>query len=340
VISAVAATEKETMTVSFVKEKMQKIMATLDSSGDGKISKEEFGMILQNDEAVACLQDVDVDVEGLVDLADFIFNDDVTGEEKEPDFSDFMEIILGIRGSNSATVKDIMDLRKFVYKQNCLTTEKLVKLDETIIASGNGIAAGNGIASTMVKVELDAAPTMPASHDPAQVRDWMEHFEDSLNAGLLELQKLSFCLSSEIPSANTTATTLPGNVNDGPESPKLQDGLCVPPEGHQTATQSQVAVRSIPHRAMETHRAMEQSEDLLLREQVKKLAETVAVGLGDVKKVRESMTFKPSAVPFLMLTPRTLDFTSTIVVPGWQGSLSSRSSLSSGQDIAPRTARC
>merc|ERR1719276_54979 len=76
VVSAVAATEKEEMLVTYVNEKLQKVVSLLDADGDNTISKREFMQILDNIDAVRCLQDVGVDVIGLVDFADFIFEDD------------------------------------------------------------------------------------------------------------------------------------------------------------------------------------------------------------------------------------------------------------------------
>ena len=52
---------------------------------------------------------VGVDVIGLVDFTDYIFK----GDQKLT-FPDFMEVILQLRGTNNATVKDLVDLRKVV----------------------------------------------------------------------------------------------------------------------------------------------------------------------------------------------------------------------------------
>merc|ERR1740127_5394 len=107
VVSAVAATEQEEMLVNYVNEKISRVMALLDSDGGGSISKKEFLEILDNVEAVRCLSDVGVDVFALIDLADYIFEDDDTEntEEIELDFARFMEVVLQLRGSNQATVK-------------------------------------------------------------------------------------------------------------------------------------------------------------------------------------------------------------------------------------------
>jgi len=118
VVNAVAAAEREELTVTYVRSKLQETLRQggLDTDGDGMISKEEFAQILDNAHAARTLADVGVDVFNLVDLQDFIFeDDDEHGEkcEKQLTFGEFMEVVLQLRGSNQATVKDIVDLRKF-----------------------------------------------------------------------------------------------------------------------------------------------------------------------------------------------------------------------------------
>eukprot|EP00927_Polykrikos_kofoidii_P087140 TRINITY_DN9967_c0_g1_i1.p1 TRINITY_DN9967_c0_g1~~TRINITY_DN9967_c0_g1_i1.p1 ORF type:complete len:697 (+),score=138.36 TRINITY_DN9967_c0_g1_i1:45-2135(+) len=120
VVTAVAITEKEEMLVTYVRTKLEKVMAIIDEDGGGTISRDEFMLILDNLEAMEALQDVGVDVVGLVDFADFIFADDSLADgddspEVELTLPEFMNVILQLRGSNNATVKDIVDLRKFVH---------------------------------------------------------------------------------------------------------------------------------------------------------------------------------------------------------------------------------
>mmetsp|Transcript_35355 Transcript_35355/g.77097 ORF Transcript_35355/g.77097 Transcript_35355/m.77097 type:complete len:726 (-) Transcript_35355:80-2257(-) len=127
VVSAVAATEKEEMLLSFVKGKMQDVVKRIDQDGDMQISKVEFSKIMEDPEAVTALLEVGVDPEGLVDFTEFIFEGD--GEEDNPngdgdsqveislDFGQFMEVVMQFRGSNTATLKDIVDLRKWCHKE-------------------------------------------------------------------------------------------------------------------------------------------------------------------------------------------------------------------------------
>eukprot|EP00929_Paragymnodinium_shiwhaense_P052961 TRINITY_DN2651_c0_g4_i1.p1 TRINITY_DN2651_c0_g4~~TRINITY_DN2651_c0_g4_i1.p1 ORF type:complete len:636 (+),score=147.39 TRINITY_DN2651_c0_g4_i1:141-2048(+) len=119
VVSAVALVEKEEMLVNYVRAKLEKVMAIIDEDGGGTISREEFGLILENIDAMEALIDVGVDVVGLVDFADFIFGDDGMEDSNRPQveltLSEFLEVILQLRGSNNASVKDMVDLRKFVH---------------------------------------------------------------------------------------------------------------------------------------------------------------------------------------------------------------------------------
>eukprot|EP00747_Dinoflagellata_sp_TGD_P073602 gnl/TRDRNA2_/TRDRNA2_157973_c6_seq1.p1 gnl/TRDRNA2_/TRDRNA2_157973_c6~~gnl/TRDRNA2_/TRDRNA2_157973_c6_seq1.p1 ORF type:complete len:165 (+),score=42.82 gnl/TRDRNA2_/TRDRNA2_157973_c6_seq1:2-496(+) len=112
VISAVAAEEREAMLTSTVIEKMGNILNTLDSDDSGKISLKEFQEILNIPEALAALEQVGVDPVGIVDFAEVFFFQD--GKQVDIEFGRFMEMVLDLRGSNVATVKDLMTNTKKV----------------------------------------------------------------------------------------------------------------------------------------------------------------------------------------------------------------------------------
>lgn len=124
VVSAVASTEKEALEVAFVKAKLQQVLLTSfpDKAGQEahelSITKAEYEMILENQAAARLLQEVGVDVVGLVDLTDLFFEDQEDSDSEENvktlSFGDLMESVLELRGTNGATVKDVMNLRKFV----------------------------------------------------------------------------------------------------------------------------------------------------------------------------------------------------------------------------------
>jgi len=120
VMQAVATVEKEEMLVAFVRTNLMRILEgqvrdadgelrRFDEEGDGHIVKEEFERLLNVPSAMNCFRQMDVDVRGLWELAEFIF----AGDQCVP-FQDIMELVLQLRGGNMATVKDIVDLRHFM----------------------------------------------------------------------------------------------------------------------------------------------------------------------------------------------------------------------------------
>jgi hypothetical protein len=144
VVSVVASCEKETLEVNYVKNRLRGMMEhkddhmdnqdTSDSSGRKTrrmsfvesldlgleeethmgdkgfyITKEGFSQMLGKKAAVEALQNVGVDVVGLVECTDYIFKDSL-----RLSFHDFMEVVLQLRGNNTVKVKDLVDLRKFV----------------------------------------------------------------------------------------------------------------------------------------------------------------------------------------------------------------------------------
>jgi len=74
-------------------------------------------LILEKPAALRALQEAGVDPAGIVDFADLFFYED--GKPIELPFDRFMELILDLRGSNSATVKDIMTLWKQINPKLC-----------------------------------------------------------------------------------------------------------------------------------------------------------------------------------------------------------------------------
>eukprot|EP00401_Gymnodinium_catenatum_P027053 CAMPEP_0117558294 /NCGR_PEP_ID=MMETSP0784-20121206/52759_1 /TAXON_ID=39447 /ORGANISM="" /LENGTH=467 /DNA_ID=CAMNT_0005355613 /DNA_START=78 /DNA_END=1478 /DNA_ORIENTATION=- len=123
-VSNVATVETEERSISLVKEKLQTLMKDFeaDQDQDNMISKQEFVLLLSRREAFEALEEVGIDVVGLVDVVDFIFEGEMgedTSEvcEKSLSFEDFMDVLLEFRGTNTATVKNLVDLRRFVQKR-------------------------------------------------------------------------------------------------------------------------------------------------------------------------------------------------------------------------------
>eukprot|EP00927_Polykrikos_kofoidii_P025042 TRINITY_DN22583_c0_g1_i2.p1 TRINITY_DN22583_c0_g1~~TRINITY_DN22583_c0_g1_i2.p1 ORF type:complete len:804 (+),score=113.45 TRINITY_DN22583_c0_g1_i2:93-2504(+) len=117
VVSAVASTEREGIMLGTIRDGIMPIIADGQTDDDAMmISRAEFDKIIGDPQAVQLLDQVGVDVYSIAELADFIFKGegDKGGPHQLP-VADFVDLIVSLRGGNSATVKDIVDLRKFVF---------------------------------------------------------------------------------------------------------------------------------------------------------------------------------------------------------------------------------
>jgi len=119
VVSEVASAERESILMATVKGGFMDIMSTsgMQICETSMISRHEFAQIIENPRAVKLLTQVGVDPYSLLDLADFLFKEEDGDTEKCMTFADFMESIVSLRGSNALTVKDIVDVRKFLKAQ-------------------------------------------------------------------------------------------------------------------------------------------------------------------------------------------------------------------------------
>lgn len=125
VVSVVASVEKETLQVNFVMSKLAKFLKL----EGGLITRRCFTDLICEPEAAKALREVGVDVVGLIDFADFIFD----GSDSVP-YRLFMDTVLQLRGSNTATVKDIVDLRKIVLTE-------VMRVETTLMRRLRGVSA-------------------------------------------------------------------------------------------------------------------------------------------------------------------------------------------------------
>jgi CYTH domain-containing protein len=133
VVSATSAVEREQLTIQFVSSRIFEMMekkgllanfmaenGQVISKGDrknltmkeAKMSRVEYEALLLNHDAAKMVEEVGVDVVGLVYFTDFLFK----GKETIS-LGEFTRMLLSLRGSNQASVKDIVDLRKYVVNE-------------------------------------------------------------------------------------------------------------------------------------------------------------------------------------------------------------------------------
>jgi len=124
VVSVVSSVESEQMKVNFVKQRLMRMLNLNEADlrqEDMYISRKEFEMLLTEPEGAKAMQDIGVDPVGLVDFGDYIFSKGTKGEGRRKgkgdagdyiSFGKFIEIMLQFRGTNTCTVRDIVDMRK------------------------------------------------------------------------------------------------------------------------------------------------------------------------------------------------------------------------------------
>ncbi|CAJ1455286.1 unnamed protein product [Effrenium voratum] len=118
VITAVADAEKEALQVSWTTEVLQRcLQAGADTDNDGCIDIDEFQQMISTPKVLQVLKEADVDVSTLVNFADVLFEGDDEQLMTKVPFKDFMTRLLKFRGTNTATVKDLVDLRKCITKE-------------------------------------------------------------------------------------------------------------------------------------------------------------------------------------------------------------------------------
>jgi len=123
VVSVVAQVDKDEQSMKELRFKVTNLMQNLGvANGEHFVSKDHFSKLTEEREAMRSLHEVGVDVVALVELGDFLFRD--------ADFiplNDFIQVVLQFRGSNTATVKDVVDMRKFVSRELADLEARLLK---------------------------------------------------------------------------------------------------------------------------------------------------------------------------------------------------------------------
>merc|ERR1712007_99832 len=136
VVGGVASLEKEQQSATLVKSSLVKILDLGDDDVDTRrITKEEFEDLLMHKEAAQVVQAVGVDVLGLAELSDFIFQGDLGIS-----FAEFYKLLLQLRGTNSATVRDIVDMRKYFSQELYAFEGSLIERFQHLVGKRRGLS--------------------------------------------------------------------------------------------------------------------------------------------------------------------------------------------------------
>eukprot|EP00931_Biecheleriopsis_adriatica_P021530 TRINITY_DN14061_c0_g1_i1.p1 TRINITY_DN14061_c0_g1~~TRINITY_DN14061_c0_g1_i1.p1 ORF type:complete len:725 (+),score=173.71 TRINITY_DN14061_c0_g1_i1:44-2218(+) len=107
VVGVMASAETEALMSQHVEEQLLITLAAIDTNQDGDINLEEFTGLLDKKEALLVFRELGIDVVSLVENPELIF-----GVNDALSFDDFVKQVLLLRESNTATVKDIHQLKR------------------------------------------------------------------------------------------------------------------------------------------------------------------------------------------------------------------------------------
>jgi len=133
VVYVLSAVEKESMLVSHVAQGLRHAMAHLQKDTSVDISHADFRHLLVQPEIASIVQEAGVDVVVLLDQSDIIFESlQQEGGESEMSFEKFIDIVLNMRTTNGATVKDVSQqlrlISRMVKETSAMSEEHLAKL--------------------------------------------------------------------------------------------------------------------------------------------------------------------------------------------------------------------
>merc|ERR1719198_2826960 len=97
----------------------------------GTLNRADFDKFLMQPDVAVIIQDVGVDVMGLIDMADMIY-EDKDKEGKGLSFVDFIDVVLNMRGTNPSTVKDVKQqirVMKNAMKESSFSLRKHIEQD-------------------------------------------------------------------------------------------------------------------------------------------------------------------------------------------------------------------
>lgn len=173
------------------------------------MSKETFGEFLGASPVVALLQDCGVDALALLDSVDMIFEEKVKDGSRGLRFVDFVEVVLNMRGTNPATVKDVkeqMRLLKVATGESAARTNKifestLAKLRVDILMQLNELrrlvdsdCGSEGEASMMHPWSYHHGKHSPQEHHEEEEEE--EHADEHSESGPMPLTPTSQTLLS------------------------------------------------------------------------------------------------------------------------------------------------
>jgi len=125
VVGAIALTEKESMRVLSLASSLREALLGMCYSLDEPFKKDQFQNLLVQPEIARIVTGAGVDVILLVEMSEAIFDDmEISGKDGIR-FEDFVELVLNMRGTNPAKVKDIKEQLRLIKTAVDMATKKV-----------------------------------------------------------------------------------------------------------------------------------------------------------------------------------------------------------------------
>jgi len=112
VMSRVSAEEGENTSLKDLEHEIGDIVDTIDEDQSGTISADEFHDLMHSDAGLQSLDRLGVDIPAFTEFCSLIFS-----RCDELSLGEFCNLVVQFRGSKTATVKDIVDMRKYISMQ-------------------------------------------------------------------------------------------------------------------------------------------------------------------------------------------------------------------------------
>eukprot|EP00933_Yihiella_yeosuensis_P018952 TRINITY_DN15428_c0_g2_i1.p1 TRINITY_DN15428_c0_g2~~TRINITY_DN15428_c0_g2_i1.p1 ORF type:complete len:738 (+),score=143.35 TRINITY_DN15428_c0_g2_i1:139-2352(+) len=170
VVAQVGATEKEQAQVSYLRHSLLELLECHDRDNNEELHEGEFELLMRNPEMNWALTRFGVNVADLISLKEVLFipkveedelvcSDQVATNEIQAtlSFTEFLEVVLRLRGGNSATVLDIVELREYI-KQ---------RLDKFEGVTEEGHLLSPKCSSSPLPPEVNTPPALTAAKIPA-----------------------------------------------------------------------------------------------------------------------------------------------------------------------------
>lgn len=167
VVHQVSQQEKEQASITFLKNSLFELLECFDKDDDRRIHQDEFELLMRNPELNLILKNFGVNCLDLMLLKDILFEEKEVIELCSPrtptsedgtksiatsatndnrrklTFDEFVEVVVRLRGGNSATVLDVVELRELI----CLRFERLEKLSQSESSLRRSISSSSAVST-------------------------------------------------------------------------------------------------------------------------------------------------------------------------------------------------